>query len=93
MAPDTDIKVYHAALWHTINYIAKLNGKSCSGLAIECGLDSTVFNLSKRQSKYGQPRWLSGDTLVKIIAATGMSPVQFAEIYQLFLNKEQNIVS
>lgn len=90
MAPGTDIKVYHTALWHTINYIAKLNGKSCSGLAIECGLDSTVFNISKRQSKYGQPRWLSGDTLVKIIATTGMSPVQFAQIFQSFLDVSDN---
>lgn len=90
MAPDTDIKVYHTALWHTINYIAKLNGKSCSGLAIECGLDSTVFNISKRQSKYGQPRWLSGDTLAKIITATGMSPVQFAQIFQSFLDVSDN---
>ncbi len=86
MATVQELKVYHTALWHTINYIAKLNGKSCSGLAIECGLDSTVFNTSKRQSKYGQPRWLSGDTLVKIMAATGITPIQFAQIYQSFLD-------
>lgn len=77
--------LYNHALWATINYIAKKNGKSCSGLAILCGMDATSFNISKRKSKYGQPRWITGDTLVKILTATGTTPVQFAHIYQHFL--------
>lgn len=81
-------KSYHIELWETVNYIANRSKKSCSGLAIACGLDSTAFNKCKRQSKYGQPHWLAGDTLVKIMIATGISPVQFAQIFQSFLDQE-----
>ena len=79
---------HYSALWNTIMYIAEIQGKSCSGFAQSCGLNSTTFNKSKRQSRYGQPRWLAGDTLVKILMYTDMSPVQFATIYQSFLDKE-----
>ena len=82
---------YNNALWATINYIAKKNGKSCSGLALLCGMDSTTFNISKRQSKYGQLRWITGDTLVKILTATETTPIEFARIYQHFLEKPELI--
>jgi hypothetical protein len=81
---------YHSALWTTVNHIAEQNRISCSRLAIICGLDSTAFNVSKRKSKYGQLRWLSGDSLVKIIRTTNMTPVQFAEIYQHYLDETHN---
>ena len=79
---------YHCALWQTVNHIAEQNNVSCSRLAINCGLDSTAFNVSKRISKYGQSRWLSGDTLVKIIRTTNITPIQFAEIYQHYLDQQ-----
>lgn len=78
---------YHVALWNAINQIAKKNGLSCSGLAILCGLDATTFNISKRKSSCGQPRWVSGDTLAKILVATHLSPIQFARIYQACLDE------
>ncbi len=77
---------YNHALWAAINFIAKQNGRSCSGLALLCGMDATTFNISKRKSKYGQPRWITGDTLVKILTATQTSPIQFAKIYQRCLD-------
>ncbi len=80
---------HHNALWNTVNCIAEQRGKSCSGLAVACGLDATAFNKCKRCSRYGQSRWLAGNTLVKIMIATGMSPIQFAQIYQSFLDKER----
>lgn len=78
---------YHVALWNAINQIAEKNGLSCSGLAILCGLDATTFNISKRKSSCGQPRWVSGDTLAKILLATHLTPIQFARIYQACLDE------
>ena len=78
---------YHIALWDAINQIAKSRGVSCSGLALLCGLDATTFNNSKRKSSCGQPRWISGDTLAKILVATNLSPIQFAKIYQACLEQ------
>jgi phage repressor protein C with HTH and peptisase S24 domain len=78
---------YHDALWTAINRIADKNGLSCSGLAVLCGLDATTFNISKRKSSCGQPRWISGDTLAKILVATNLTPVQFAKIFQACLDE------
>ena len=80
---------YHSALWDTVNHIAQMRNTSCSGLAVQCGLDSTSFNQSKRKTKCGQLRWLSMMSVAKILMATEMTPVQFAEIYQKYLNKEK----
>ena len=41
---------YHSALWDTVNHIAQMRNTSCSGLAVQCGLDSTSFNQSKRKT-------------------------------------------
>ena len=78
---------YNFAIWQAVNYIAKQNGKSCSGLAIECGLNATAFNFSKRQSKYGQPRWLSTATIFKLLCGTHITPTQFAQIVESFVKK------
>ena len=80
---------YHSALWDTVNHIAQMRNTSCSGLAVQCGLDSTSFNQSKRKTKCGQLRWLSMMSVAKILMATEMTPVQFAEIYQKYLNTEK----
>jgi len=82
------IMTHHNALWATINHIAKNNEISCSCLACRCGLDSTTFNPSKRITKYGQPRWISTETLAKILVATNVSAAEFAQIFQMFLDKE-----
>ena len=73
---------YHRALWRAVNCVAERCGHSCSGFALRCGLDATAFNNSKRQSRYGQPRWLSSETIAKILIASGLTLAQFAEIFE-----------
>jgi len=82
------IMTHHAALWAAVNHIAKINNISCSCLACRCGLDSTTFNPSKRFSSHGQPRWVSTETLYKILRGTNITPIEFANIFQSFLDQE-----
>ena len=77
---------HHGALWATIGKIARNNNKTTSGLAKLCRLDSTTFNPSKHFSTYGQPRWISTETLAKILINTNTTPAEFAEIFQFFLD-------
>ena len=79
---------YNDSIWQSICYIAQINKTTCSGLAKMCGLDATAFNPSKRQTVYGQPRWISTATLAKVLNNTNISPIQFAEIMQMFLDKK-----
>ncbi|MBP9999898.1 MAG: helix-turn-helix transcriptional regulator [Proteobacteria bacterium] len=65
-------------LWNAIDILAKNNHMSPSGLARASGLDPTTFNKSKRKSKYGQPRWLSFDTLAKVLKQTNTTLTEFA---------------
>ena len=81
---------YNIALWNIINRIAEQTGQSCSGLAIACGLDSTAFNKCKRQSRYGQPRWLSSETIAKILSGTNMTLSQFAQIMESVIHESEN---
>lgn len=67
----------HSGLWRSIDRLAQLMGKSRSGLAKSCGLDATAFNPSKRWTRFGQPRWLSGSSLSKIIEKSGMTEAEF----------------
>lgn len=69
----------HKHLWDAIDELARANHLSCSGLAREAGLDPTTFNRSKRVSKYGQPRWLSFETLAKVLNITHTSFSEFAK--------------
>ncbi|MBR1380307.1 MAG: hypothetical protein IJ560_01830 [Alphaproteobacteria bacterium] len=78
----------HGAIWAAINIIAANQNMSNSGLARFCGLDATTFNKSKRYSKYGQPRWLSMETLNKVLNATGTSFTEFARIVDNQLRKD-----
>ncbi len=74
------------AMWNSIEYIAKSKNLSCSGLAQSGGLDPTTFNKSKRHSKYGQPRWLSMETIFKILKSTHTRFLDYAVILQSFLD-------
>jgi hypothetical protein len=47
------------------------------GLAKRAGLDATTFNKSKRVSPEGRPRWPSLESLAKILATTGVTPMDF----------------
>lgn len=74
------------AMWNSIEYIARSKNLSCSGLAQSGGLDPTTFNKSKRHSKYGQPRWLSMETIFKILTSTHTRFLDYAVILQSFLD-------
>ena len=71
----------HEDLWNAIEIIARKNNMTCSGLARASGLDPTTFNKSKRASKYGQPRWLSMETISKVLTATNTTADQFANMF------------
>ena len=66
-------------LWIAIEKLAKEHNLSCSGLARAAGLDPTTFNRSKRVSKYGQPRWLSIETIAKVLKIKNTSFTEFAK--------------
>ena len=71
----------HEDLWNAIEILARKNNMTCSGLARASGLDPTTFNKSKRASKYGQPRWLSMETISKVLSATNTTADQFADMF------------
>ena len=71
--------ITHQTLWSGIDKLALANHLSCSGLARLAGLDPTIFNPSKRVSKYGQPRWPSTGSISKILSATGESLENFVK--------------
>ncbi len=71
----------HEDLWNAIEILARNNNMTCSGLARASGLDPTTFNKSKRASKYGQPRWLSMETIAKVLSATHTTPDDFANMF------------
>ena len=77
---------YHDALWASIQQIATNNHISRYAMAKICDLDSTTFNPSKKYTAHGQARWISTETLAKILINTNTTPVQFAEIFQSFLD-------
>jgi len=74
------------AMWLGIEFIAKLKKCSCSRLAINGGLDATLFNKSKRYTKYGQEHWMSFGSLINVLQGVDMSLVEFAIIYQVLYN-------
>lgn len=78
-------KMTHSDVWYAIDRFASEHKMSCSGLARRSGLDPTIFNKSKRWSKYGQPRWPSTGSIAKILAATGESVTNFTKYFN---NKE-----
>ena len=69
----------HYQIWRAIELFAYEHGMSCSGLAKYSGLDPTIFNKSKRFSKYAQPRWPSTETISKILNATHASVMDFCK--------------
>ncbi len=76
---------YNHAIWQAVSHIAEQHGKTCSGLAVACGLDATAFNKCKRHSRYGQPRWLSSETIAKVLSHTNMTLTKFAQIVDSFI--------
>ncbi|MCQ2599244.1 MAG: hypothetical protein MJ187_02585 [Alphaproteobacteria bacterium] len=70
----------NSGIWYAIDCLAAKLGKSCSALAKECGLDSTIFNKSKRFDKYGKPHWPSCHTISKLLDVTGVSEADFFKL-------------
>ena len=64
-------------IWTGIDRLAESLGLSPSGLAIRAGLDPTAFNKSKRVGPDGRKRWLSMESLNKVLEATQTSFVDF----------------
>lgn len=67
-------------IWAAIDVLAQNCGLSASGLARLSGLDPTAFNRSKRQSSDGRPRWLSTESLAKVLHATDTSIEDFIDL-------------
>ena len=72
----------HAQIWRAIDGLAAAHGLSPSGLARQAGLDPTTFNKSKRGDEGGKLRWPSTDSITKILAATGMTLIDFAVLIE-----------
>ena len=64
-------------IWTGIDRLAESLGLSPSGLAIRAGLDPTAFNKSKRVGPDGRKRWLSMESLDKVLKATQTSFMDF----------------
>lgn len=67
----------HKGIWAAVDGLAARHGLSASGLAKKAGLDPTTFNVSKRISREGKPRWPSTESVAKILDATGSSLGEF----------------
>jgi phage repressor protein C with HTH and peptisase S24 domain len=70
----------HKSIWKAIDELAASHGLSTSGLARRGGLDPTAFNVSKRFSRDGKPRWPSTESLSKVLDATGATIDDFAQL-------------
>src|SRR2546421_13044902 len=58
-------------LWKAVDGLAQSHGLSASRLSIMAGLDPTALNKSKRIGSDGKPRWMSTETVAKILSVTG----------------------
>lgn len=72
----------HAQIWTAIDRLARREDISASALAKRAGLDPTSFNPSKRfgPGEPPRPRWPSTESLTRILAVTGLSLGDFAEL-------------
>ena len=67
----------HEQVWYAIEVFAHEHGLSCSGLARRSGLDATMFNKSKRFYRSGRPRWVSLESIAKIVNFANISAADF----------------
>lgn len=68
----------HNELWCGIVNLAKEMHLTCSGLARVAGLDSTIFNKSKRVNNNGTLRWPSTYSIARILDAAGIGLEEFS---------------
>ena len=64
-------------IWRGIDNLALQKGISLSKLAQKAGLNASIFNKSKRVGADGRPRWLSTETLDKVLAVTHTNFLDF----------------
>lgn len=67
-------------IWNAIDNLALRNGLSTSRLSVEAGMDATALNKSKRTRTDGRPRWVSTETIAKILTATRTTPQDFFDM-------------
>ncbi len=75
----------HVGMWTAIDRLAARFEMTPSALARFAGLDPTSFNPSKRGGAIdaeGRPRWLSMESLAKVLEATGVSVSEFAAMIE-----------
>ena len=64
-------------IWQGIDNLARSRGLTPSGLAKLSGLNPTTFNKSKRMTISGRRRWLSAESLNRVLKATNISFLEF----------------
>ncbi len=69
-------------LWQGIDQLAKIKKISPSKMATNAGLDPTCLNHSKRLSPERKLRWISTQSLCRILKTTNTSLSEFAKIVE-----------
>ena len=67
-------------IWKAVDELAREHGLSASRLSIMAGLDPTALNKSKRVGSEGRPRWMSTETVAKILSVTNTSLGDFVRM-------------
>ncbi|MBQ2017143.1 MAG: hypothetical protein II208_01280 [Alphaproteobacteria bacterium] len=67
-------------VWNAIDELALRQKTSPSRMAINSGLDATIFNKSKRNDIYGKPRYPSFRTVIKVLETLNMTMEEFGKI-------------
>ena len=67
----------HEQIWCAIDEFAHERGLSCAGLAKRSGLDPTMFNKSKRFYADGKPRWMTLESIAKVLNFANVSASDF----------------
>ncbi len=70
----------HTDIWRAIDKMASEQKMTCSAMARRGGLCATAFNKSKRETKEGKPRWVSMQSIAKVLNSTGQPMGYFAAI-------------
>ena len=70
----------YVEIWKGIDQLAVQKGLSLSAMAQKAGLDPTAFNKSKRVGPDGRKRWLSMESLNKVLAATNTGLDEFIRL-------------